>query len=75
MFGKRFCGFVRGSVGHESSLVMGAFSYPFHSLVMLTSSEGSVYNLLPTTCTIGCKKTSFQDRRQRAENQPQSKSY
>lgn len=43
----------------------------FHWLVMPTSSEGSVYNLLPTTCTFGGKKTSFQDGRQGAENQPQ----
>lgn len=37
---------------------------------MLTSSKGSVYNLLPTTCNIGSKKTSFQEGRQGAENWP-----
>lgn len=44
-------------------------------LLMLSSSEGSVYNLLPTTCTIGGRRTSFQDGRQGAENQLPSKSY
>lgn len=46
-----------------------------HSLLRLTSSKGSVYNLLPTTCITGGKMTSFQDRRQGAEKLPPSKFY
>lgn len=58
MFFKKQC-----CVGGDNSLGMGGCNCPFHSLLMLTCSKGSVYKLLPTACTTSGKKTSFQDRR------------
>lgn len=73
-FRKNLCrGLVGGSAGGYNwgwEVVTPAFT-----LLMLTCSKRSVYNLLPTTCTVGGKKTSFQEERQEAENQPPSKSY
>ena len=75
---KRAAGSVRKSVGGDNSLGMGGCNdsphptpkhthTPLLSLLKLTRSKGRVYNLLPTTCTVGSEKTSFQEGRPETE--------
>lgn len=64
----RAAGSVRKSVcGDNSSGMGGCKKTPPPPLLKLTSSKGRVYNLLPTTCTVGSEKTSFQEGRPEAE--------
>lgn len=64
----RAAGSVRKSVcGDNSSGMGGCKNPPPPTLLKLTSSKGRVYNLLPTTCTVGSEKTSFQEGRPEAE--------